>query len=193
MFHLLSAIDGVPLPAKAIVSGTEHSVGRGGLLLEPPSSPYSRGDVDGYAVMQFFTSTVVGSSDSFDGIAASAEPYRIVDGTVDVSRSFSSGGSRFTGTIDGDRIRLRMLGDSRLLPSGTLLDFVAAPEAPVTADWSSTFNFGPPIVQPHDPTAWENPEYREHVAQWLAAGEAERLRVARVRLEAAWVAPVVGG
>jgi hypothetical protein len=179
MFYRLASIDGAALPGGVAIAGLQQSVARAGLLLEPP--PAAGGD--GYAVMTFFGSPAPGSGDF---IASSAEPYRCAAGTIDISRRQSDLGARFAGTLDARGVRLQSLGGAGFLEPGTLLEFVAAPEEPITGDWSDTFDFGPPHVQAAGGPTADDPEARELVRQWLAAREPERRRAAQVRLARAW-------
>jgi hypothetical protein len=154
--------------------------------LEPPSAAGG----DGYAVMTFFGSLAPGSGNF---IATSAEPYRWAAGTIEISRRDSDLGARFTGTIDARGVRLTSLGGASVLEPGTLLEFVAAPEEPITRDWSDTFDFGPPHVQVGGRANPDDPEAQELIRQWLATREPERRRAARLRLERAWHATPTTG
>jgi hypothetical protein len=51
---------------------------------------------------------------------------------------------------------------------------------------SGSFDFGPPLVQPLDPSRRHDPEVLEEIRQFIAAREPERRRAARARLESAW-------
>lgn len=186
MFYRLASIGGAPLPVGVAIAGFQQLVARAGLLLEPPSAAGG----DGYAVMTFFGSRALGSGDF---IASSAEPYRCAAGTIDISRRESDLGARFIGTLDDRGVRLQSLGGASFLEPGTLLEFVAAPEEPITADWSNTFDFGLSHVQAGGRATPDDPEARELIQQWFAAREPERRRAAQVRLERAWhAAPTAG-
>lgn len=190
MFYRLSSIDAAPLPVGVAIGGSQYSVARAGLLLEPPSSVSGAVDGDGYAIMTFFGSPAPGSGDF---IASSAEPYRCQAGAIDISRRESDYGARFTGTVDERGVRLRSLGGAGFLAPGTVLEFIAAPEEPITGDWSDTFDFGPPHVQPADLSTGNEAEARALIAEWLAAREPERRLAARARLEKAWLAAPARG
>lgn len=182
MFYTLATIDAAPAPVLLTIDGTQYLVARAGLLLEPPPAPRESAGREGYALMQFF-----GPVQGREGfIASSAEPYRCRGATIDISRRESDRGARFTGTIDGGHVQLRALGGSSLLPPGTVLEFVAAPDEPITDDWSDTFNFGPPHVPAIGRSGADDPQASEAIRQWIASREPERLRAAQVRLERAW-------
>ena len=84
-----------------------------------------------------------------------------------------------------------MLDGSPFLTTGTVLTFVAAPDEPIDANWRDTFDFGPPHSEIGNPELRDNPEMKEHVRNWIAAREPERVAAARARLERAWRASPV--
>jgi hypothetical protein len=190
MFYLLSRIDEHPLPHELPIDSTSYLVTLGGLLLEPPSpagDPFGRGE--GRSTIKLFGRKTTGSEPRF--LASSSQAFRWrTPGQIDISRLDSDRGARFTGLVDSDRVQLVAEGGARFLPGGTRLTFVAAPDEPITSDWTQTFDFGPPHITPVDPTTKDDPGVQEAIRQLIAAKEPERLRAARVRLENAWRAPV---
>jgi len=186
MFYLLSNIDEASLPHEVLIGSASYLVMRGGLLLEPPrpeSGPL--GGDDGRSTIKFFGRNETRNERRF--IASSSEAYRWkTPGQIDISRRHSDRGARFTGSIDGDRVQLVAEGGARFLPAGTRLAFVAAPNEPITSDWSQTFDFGPPHLTPVDPSAKDDPVVQETIRQLIATREPERLRAVQARLENAW-------
>ena len=189
MFYRLSHIDGTPLPHQLSIDGHEYLVTRGGLLLEPPnalSDPFGEGK--GHSTLKFFGSEAPSEESHFVG--SSSEAYRWVGSRkLDISRQESDRGEQFTGSLDGARVQLRAEGGARFLASGTRLTFVAAPDEPITGDWSQTFDFGPPQAEPVDPALRGDPVVQGGIRQFIAMKEPDRVRAARQRLERAWRAP----
>ena len=189
MFHLLSHIDESPLPAQMLIGGTPYLIVRGGLLLEPAgpeSDPFGQGE--GQSIIKFFGHRGQGEESSFVG--SSSEPYRWkAPGQIDVSRIHSDRGARFTGLVEGKRVQLLAQGGARFLAPGTQLTFVAAPDAPITSDWSQTFDYGAPQVAVEPASHGDDPLVRDEIRQFIARGEPERLQSVRARLEKAWHAP----
>jgi hypothetical protein len=191
MFYRLSHIDDRPLPHELLIDGRPCVVVRGGLLLEPPtdeSNPFGEGE--GQSIIKFFDGP--GTSDEPSFLARSSEPYRsTTPGQLDISRLDSDRGARFTGFVDGDKVQLRAEGGARFLAPGVRLTFVAAPNEPITNDWSQTFDLGPPQVTSVDPVSHkDNPVVQDAIREFIVSGEAERHRAVRRRLENAWRAPV---
>ena len=190
MFYLLSHIDEHALPHELRIDSRSYLVTRGGLLLEPPSpksDPFGRGE--GTSTIKFFGCEATSSEPRF--LASSSEAYRPqTPGQIDISRLDSDRGARFTGLMDGDKVQLVAKGGARFLSVGTRLMFVAAPDEPITSDWSQTFNFGPPHVTPVDQSAKDDPAVHHAIRQLIAEREPERLRAVRVRLETAWRAQI---
>ena len=190
MVYLLSHIDESPLPHELLIGSSPYLVMRGGLLLEPPTSGGNLyGDGEGHSVIKFFGRR--GASDEPRFLGSSDESYRWkAPGQLEISRLDSDRGTRFTGFVDGDRVQLRSEGGARFLAVGTRLTFVAAPDEPITSDWSNTFDFGPPHVSPVAPLDRDKPEVQDAIRELIARGEPERHREVRARLESAWRAPV---
>ena len=186
MFYRLSQVNDSSLPATLRIGGTPYVIVRGGLLLEPPgpeSDPFTVGE--GQSIIKFFGHRNASEEPHF--IGSSSEPYRRnAAGQLDFSRLDSDRGARFTGAIDGGTLRLRSLGGTRLMESGTQLTFVAAPDEPITNDWSQTFDFGPPHVAVESVLSKDNPVVQEAIRQFIAQAEPERQRRVQTRLERAW-------
>jgi len=72
------------------------------------------------------------------------------------------------------------------MESGTQLTFEAAPDEPITNDWSQTFDFGPPHVAVESVLSKDNPVVQEAIRQFIAQAEPERQRRVQTRLEKAW-------
>ena len=190
MFYLLSQIDDGPLPHELLIHGTRYLVMRGGLLLEPPGPESDRfGEGEGHSTIKFFGRA--GTNDEPRFLASSDESYRWKKpGQLDISRLDSDRGARFTGLVDGDAVQLVAEDGARFLVPGARLGFVAAPNEPITSDWSQTFDFGPPHVTPVDPSAKDSPVVQDAIRQFVATKEPDRHRTVRARLENAWRAPV---
>jgi len=189
MFYRLSDIDDTPLPHQLSIGGHDYLVTRGGLLLEPPNAPTNAfGEGEGHSTVKFFGSKAPGEESRFVG--SSNEAYRwVAFGKLDISRQESDRGARFTGSVDGSRIQLRAEGGGRFLAPGTRLNFVVAPDQPITSDWSKTFDFGPPHTWPVDPGFRDDPVVQRAIQEFIAMHEPDRVRAARERLESAWRAP----
>jgi len=186
MFYRLSHINGSSLPATLLIGGTPYVVVRGGLLLEPPgpeSDPFGVGE--GHSTIKFFGHSDVDDESRF--IGSSSEPYRWdACGQLDISRRESDRGARFTGVTEGETVRLDSPAGSRLVGAGTQLTFVAAPDEPITGDWSQIFDFGPPHVEVESVLAKDGPVVQEAIREFIARGEPERHRSVQTRLERAW-------
>jgi len=190
MFYLLSHIDDGPLPHELLIDSTRYLVMRGGLLLEPPGPESdASGEGEGQSIIQFFGRT--GAKDEPRFLASSSESYRWkTRGQLDISRVVSQRGARFTGLVEGETVQLVAGGGGRFLAPGTRLGFVAAPNEPITSDWSQTFDFGPPQVTAVDPSSKDSPLVQDAIRQFVATREPDRHRTVRARLENAWRAPV---
>lgn len=160
-------------------------------MLEPPPLTLNDTQADGYAVLKFFGSPA--PSGESDDLATSMEAYRwSPSGDIDISRRDSDVGVRFAGPADIAGASLYASGGKYFLVPGTLLTFVAAPDNSITADWDDTLYFGPPRIEPVDPTLKNDPVFRDTIRQAIAASEPERRHAARLRLEIAWRAPPGG-
>jgi hypothetical protein len=186
MFYRLSHINEGSLPATLLIGGTTYLVVRGGLLLEPPgpeSDPFGVGE--GHSIIKFFGHRDVDEESRF--IGSSSEPYRWkAAGQLDISRRESDRGTRFAGVVQGETVRLGSLAGSRLVGADTHLTFVAAPDEPITSDWSQTFDFGPPHVAVESVPSKDEPAVQEAIRDFIARGEPERHRWVQARLEKAW-------
>ena len=189
MFYRLTTVNELPLPCWVSVAEHEYEVIRGGLLLEPPSRSLT-GELrpDGYSVLKFFGNP---SPDGDGGlVVASSEPYRLDGaGRIDISRRESDLGARLRGLIEGQVVRLSAEPGWGFLRPGTELTLVAARHDPIPESWTSTFDFGPPFVEPVEPWRKNDPIVRAEIARSIAAAESDRLRAVRERLESAWRAP----
>jgi hypothetical protein len=190
MFYLLSHIDDGPLPHELLIDSTRYLVMRGGLLLEPPgpeSDPFGEGE--GHSIIKLFGRAGTKGEPRF--LASSSESYRWkTSGQLDISRLNSDRGARFAGLVDSETVQLVAGAGARFLAPGTRLGFVAAPNEPITSDWSQTFDFGPPHVSAVDSSSKDSPVVQDAIRQFVATREPERHRTVQARLENAWRAPV---
>jgi hypothetical protein len=183
MFYRLSHIDDAPLPRQLNIDGVSYLVTHGGLLLDPPRT-YESVLLEGHSTLKFFGISTPQEEPRF--LASSDESYRRRAEELDISRLDLDRGARFTGSIDEVGVKLHAEGGARFLAPGTRLTFVIAPDEPISAEWSNTFDFGPPSVNAADPALRGDPHVEEAIQQFMAETEPGRLREAHDRLERAW-------
>jgi hypothetical protein len=186
MFYRLSHIDGAPLPCQVSIDRTSYIVARGGLLLEPPQAHAEHSSAaDGSSSLQLFGMRAPVEVPAF--LASSSEPYRwISDKEFSISRRDSDRGAQFLGVVADLVLELRAAVGTRFLAIGTSLRFSAAPDDPISDEWSATFNYGPAVIHPPEPSRANDPTVLAAIQEFILAGEPERRRAARARLEYAW-------
>lgn len=186
MFYRLSHIDGAPVPCQVSIDSTPYAATHGGLLLEPPQAHAEHtGVADGSSSLQLFGMRAPAEAPAL--LAASSEPYRWISGKeLSISRRESGRGAQFRGLVDGQVLELRAVVGTRFLAIGTSLRFSAAPDDPISDEWNATFNYGPPVIHPSEPSQATDPLVLAAIQEFILGGEPERRRAARARLEHAW-------
>jgi hypothetical protein len=184
MFYRLSNVDGAQLPCHVSIDRRPYTVTHGGLLLEPPSGRTDYNLTDGLSLLQLFGMLTTTEVPAF--LASSSEPYRWTShDQLSISRRESGLGVQFHGIVRDTGLKLRAVGENRLLTLHTVLQFVMAPDDPISDEWSAAFDYGPPQIRPSE-TDGDDATLLAAIQEHVLAGEPERHRAARARLESAW-------
>jgi hypothetical protein len=123
-------------------------------------------------------------------IGASSESYRWRSTTMlEIARTEKQIGQTFAGTLNGPELLLASGRNAGFLTPGTILGFVAAPDAPIPAQWRDILYCGPPYISLLESSGPVTPELEAWLdAQRLELDAETRVR-ARERLRIAWRAP----
>lgn len=170
------------------MDGISYPAIGGGLLLEPGVDNHLSVPTDGSSTLKFFGVRAPGEASDF--LAGSSEAYRWVSANeISISRRDSELGAQFSGVVDAQALTLRATNKTRFLPVDTHLRFLAAPDEPISDAWRATFDSGGPTIRPSDSWYADVPLVLAAIRKFILAGEPERQRASRARLEYAWRAP----
>jgi 'Cold-shock' DNA-binding domain len=180
VFHRLTHIDDVPLPATVHLDGRPYVVTEGGLLTEPPEPGSGR---EGHAMFR------LGGLPGADGEPAlvlySSEAYRwLAPGRFEMARAGGAPSLRLRGEAAGATLSLAAEPAPAPL-AGSRFTLVEAGAEPIPSQWRRAFDFGPGawrwIVGPPN-----DPEALRAIAAHEAERETARLAEAERRLLRAW-------